>query len=310
MSHAIDQIQSQDVTLLDGAMTQELYRRGARSADELSATVLQRNPELVQDIHEAYLRAGADIITTNTYGTARERLRSAELGDHFESFNRTAGRLAVAARDRVRPDALIAGSLPPLRGSYRPDQVGTFNEMVSQYGEHARTLAPYVDLFICETMSTAQEARAAATGAAATEKPVFVAWTVRGAPARQNHSVLLRSGETLTAALDALDDVPVAGYLVNCSLPKHITTAIPALREQTDRLIGGYANGFESIPDDWTEGSDPPPDQRSDLGPAAYATYVRDWIEDGADIVGGCCEIGPAHIKHLRDVIGAHPTAP
>lgn len=293
------------VSLLDGGMGQELLRRGMPERDHSlwSANALLEDPDLVQSVHEDYLRAGADILTTNTYATPRERLEKAGLGDQVDTLNRRAGTLAERAREVVGRDALIAGSLPPIRGSYRPDRVGTFEEIEPQYREQAQLLAPHVDLFLCETMSTSGEARAAVTGAASTGLPVLVSYTIPDEQPENGTSPRLRSGEILDDAVEALTDLPVEGLLLNCSFPESITAAIPSLRRLTERPVGAYANAFSGIPEDWDEHADAMPEQREDLDPEAYARHVRQWLDDGAQIVGGCCEVGPEHIEHLNTML-------
>lgn len=292
-------------TLLDGGMGQELLRRGMPSTEQSlwSANALLDDPELVQAVHEDFLRAGADIITTNTYATPRERLEKAGLGEQVDTLNRKAGVLAEQAREAVNRDALIAGSLPPIRGSYRPDRVGSFEEIEPQYREQAQLLAPYVDLFICETMSTPEEARAALTGATSTNRPVLVSYTIADRESPDENGPFLRNGQPLAEAVQAVSDLPVRGLLFNCSFPESISAAIPSLRALTDLPIGAYANAFTRIPEEWNEHTDALPEKRTDLGPDAYAEHARRWIEEGAQIVGGCCEVGPEHIARLRTVL-------
>jgi S-methylmethionine-dependent homocysteine/selenocysteine methylase len=136
--------------LLDGGLGQELIHRGMPDTEPLiwSANALTKAPGLVQEVHEDYLRAGADVITTNTYATPPERLSEAGLGEEAEVLNREAGRLAERARAAVGRDVLIAGSLPPIRGSYRPDLVGEAGEIEPQYRDQAGYLAPHVDIFV------------------------------------------------------------------------------------------------------------------------------------------------------------------
>lgn len=214
------------VVLMDGGMGQELRRRGIKGANILwSAYALVTAPESVAEIHRDYIKAGAQIITTNTYSTIRRRLEEAAIGDSFEKLNITAGKIAMAARDDCKADVLIAGSLPPLQGSYRPDLVEDFDIIEPFYREQAEILAPYVDFFLCETMSSSAEAKAAATGAASTGKPVWVSWTLH-----DGGSHFLRSGETITHAHAALEGIPVSGFLANCSSPESITRAMDADR--------------------------------------------------------------------------------
>lgn len=301
---------SSDPVLLDGGMGQELIRRGMPDTEPSlwSANALIEAPDLVQEVHEDYLRAGADVITTNTYGTPPERLSEAGLEGQAGALNRKAGRLAERARAAVGRDALIAGSLPPIRGSYRPDLVGEVGEIELQYREQASYLAPHVDLFLCETMSTPSEAQAAARGAASTGLPVLVSYTIADPSSPEEVEPRLRDGRSLEEAVEALSGLPVEGVLLNCSYPESISAAVPVLRGLTDRPVGAYANAFTHIPDGFDEhadalDSDARPDQREDLPPEAYGKHVEDWLSAGADIVGGCCEVGPAHIAQLRTTV-------
>ncbi len=290
----------QGVVLMDGGMGQELRRRGIKGSNILwSAYALVTAPDVVSDIHRDYIKAGAQIITTNTYSTIRRRLDDAAIGDSFERLNVAAGKLAMAARDDCNSDVLIAGSLPPLQGSYRPDLVEEFNTIEPFYREQAEILAPYVDFFLCETMSSSTEAAAAATGAASTGKPVWVSWTLH-----DGGSNLLRSGETIAQAHECLKDIAVSGFLANCSSPESISAAMAGLNKLGEYPVGGYANAFSGIPKNWALTSDAAmPGVREDLTPQAYAEHAQNWIASGARIVGGCCEVGPEHIAYLHKVM-------
>lgn len=283
--------------LLDGGMGQELYNRVGGTVGELwSAQVLLDRPALVQEAHEDFIRAGAQVITTNTYAAVRTKLDDAGLGFLFEDLNRRAGKLANQARDDVGADVLIAGSLPPFYGSFRPDLVQAFEVIEPLYREQAEVLAPYVDVFLCETMSSAEEAAAAAAGAARVGKPVWVAWTLE-----DHGSAKLRSGESVAKAHAALAGQPVSAFLVNCCSPESVTAAMPELASLGDAPVGGFANGFAEIPEDWESGDGIAAlGKRRDLDVEAYAGHVLDWLDAGARIVGGCCEIGPDHIARLR----------
>ncbi len=284
------------VTLLDGGMGEELRRRSPAGNHPLwSAQVMIEAPDVVRGLHRDYIDAGADVITANSYAIVRRRLAAAGIEEQFADLNRLAARLAGEARDAAGRDTLIAGALPPLFGSYRADRIRPFAEIEPLYREQAELLAPFVDLFVCETMSSIEEARAAATGAMGTGKPVWVAWTLDDATA------MLRSGETVQAAVAALADLPVEAFLANCCAPESITEAMPTLsRPAGDRPAGGYANGFATIPADWTiEGGADALGARPDLDPEAYLDHVAAWIDRGARIVGGCCRIGPSHIAAI-----------
>jgi S-methylmethionine-dependent homocysteine/selenocysteine methylase len=308
--------------LLDGGTGRELLKRGVPILTEIwSATALYLAPDIVRQVHADFIDAGADIITTNTYGIARERMAREGIEHRYTELNQIAGQLAAEARDAANQGGAgrrvaVAGSLPPYSGSYRPDKVGSFDHLLPQYREQAEVLAPYVDLFICETMSSAAEGLAAATAAVEFGKPVWVAWTLH-----EDRSGRLRSGETVTEAAAAIAHLPVAGYLCNCCAPESITAAMPELAALGHgKKIGGYANTFLPVSTDWgaySKGKHDATDWKSyaaaalpfrdDLGPEAFAAHARQWQSKGAQVLGGCCGAGPEHIARLRSIVDAAP---
>jgi S-methylmethionine-dependent homocysteine/selenocysteine methylase len=289
--------------LLDGGMGRELRFRGVPVPETIwSAGALLTDPDVVRQIHEDFIAAGADIITTNTYGVIRSDLAKEGLASRFAELNALACRLALEARQASRRTVLIAGSLPPLGGSYRPDRVGPQDVIEGLYREQAGLLSPHVDLLLCETMSSAAEGQAAAAAACRTGKPVWVAWTLH-----EDRSGRLRSGETIAEAVAALNGLPVSGCLANCCAPESITRAMPALRKAGIPWFGGYANTFAPIPADWTLDGDQEGDGlldlRGDLDPERYALHAADWLAAGATVVGGCCGTRPVHTDRLRMLI-------
>lgn len=260
------------------------------------------DPEVVRQIHRDYIAAGADIITTNTYGVIRNELAKEGLENRFAELNTLACYLAIEARETSGREVFIAGSLPPLGGSYRPDLVGRSQEIEALYQEQAELLAPHVDLLLCETMSSATEGQAAARAACRTGKPVWVAWTLH-----EDRSGNLRSGETVAEAVAALQGLPVSGFLANCCAPESITKVIPRLTESRAEYIGGYANTFAPIPQDWTLDGEKDTDGlltlRSDLDPESYSAHVADWLAAGATVVGGCCGTRPSHTAKMRALL-------
>nr|VFK01730.1 MAG: homocysteine S-methyltransferase [Candidatus Kentron sp. LFY] len=294
--------------LFDGGMGRELRFRGIEVSNTIwSANALLVAPEVVRRIHLDYIFAGADIITTNTYGLVRACLTMEGIEHRFADLNELACALALEAREiatlqGVNRSISIAGSLPPLRGSYRPDLVGSFEEIYPSYREQADLLAPHVDLLLCETMSSAQEARAAARAACRTGKPVWVSWTLH-----EDRSGNLRSGESVIDAFAAIADLPISGVLANCCAPESITNAIPRLVKAGVEYIGGYANTAKPIPQYWqldgNKKTDGVFELRQDLDPESYAGHAATWLEKGATVIGGCCGTRPAHIARLRRLV-------
>jgi S-methylmethionine-dependent homocysteine/selenocysteine methylase len=131
--------------------------------------------------------------------------------------------------------------------------------------------------------------------ATATGKPVLLSFTLS-----DDGSDTLRSGETIEEMIRSVEEYDLAGLLFNCSLPEVITKALPKLRE-TAIPIGAYANGFTAVDALKPGGTVDALTAREDLDPAAYSSIARHWAEQGAQILGGCCEVGPAHIARLHD---------
>lgn len=288
---------AQDVVLLDGGMGQELvHRAGDKPTNLWSTKVMMDHPGLVAEVHRDYFDAGATIATTNSYAIHRDRLKGDELSTQFESLHAAA--LKEAAESK-RPGTRIAGAIGPLIASYRPDIHPNSDIAVPLYAEVAKLLAPGVDLLIVETAASIDMAQSALAGAMQAGKPVWLAFTLN-----DTDGTLLRSGELLSDALKVAGDADA--ILVNCAAPEALDTAMPILAA-TGKPFGGYANAFEQITQDFLKDS-PTVDAlsgRRDMGPDVYARHVMGWVAQGATIVGGCCEVGPAHIAAIAQALRA-----
>ena len=283
------------ITLLPGGLGQELLARSETQPTGLWATrFLIENPDLVKWLHRDYFLAGAEIATTNSYAIHRDRLAPFGIEDRFVELHRFACQLAVSARQE-HGSGLVAGSMGPTGRSYRPDLAPPAEEAAELYAEIAHLQEPYVDLIICETMSSVEQARGALMGASVANKPVWLAVTVD-----DKDGTKLRSGEPFTEIIPLLTEFKLAALLVNCSAPEAVDQAIPLLANR-GVPIGAYANGFVEIAKDFLQQGATVEilEKRSNLEPKTYADFVDGWIKQGATIVGGCCEVGPAHIAEL-----------
>ncbi|MEM1298291.1 MAG: homocysteine S-methyltransferase family protein [Pseudomonadota bacterium] len=289
-----------DVVLLDGGMGQELVRRSSDPAHpQWGAWVMMNEPEIVQGLHEDYLRAGAKTITLNSYSINRSRLAAFEMSERLGELQQIAIDLANRARDAVGQDVTIAGCLPPLVGSYHPELLPPDPELLEEYREIVSLQTDHVDVFICETISKASEGRMAAKAACESGKPVWLAWTL-DEELGEDALPRLRSGETVAEALAAVEDLPIEATLYNCAPPEAISAGMETL-VAAGRASGGYANGFTPIPKAFVLGETVDMiGKRTDLGPDAYAGHAMDWVAKGAQIVGGCCETGPEHIAAMH----------
>ncbi|MEM7220940.1 MAG: homocysteine S-methyltransferase family protein [Pseudomonadota bacterium] len=280
--------------ILDGGMGGELIKRGASSSTELwSAQALLDAPEVVRAVHQDYIDAGARLIITNSYSTIPSYLGKLGMSERFEELTALAARIARETADAADAPVQVAGSLPPLSESYRADLVPPDEEARPIYDRLVAVLAPYVDVFLCETMSCAREARVAATAAQAGNKPIYVAWTLDEQPGQG-----LRSGETIAAAYAAVAELPLAGLLFNCTAPEAIESALIELRGLTDLPIGAYPNLLH-IPEGWTLDDADIPSGRRDMSVDEFLGFCDRFAAAGATMLGGCCGIGPEYIAAL-----------
>lgn len=289
-----------DITLLDGSIGQELVKRSGDKATPLWSTrVMIDYPDLVRDVHADYFRRGATIATTNTYAVHRSRLERVGMEDQLADLIGVA--VSQACRARGGGTGRVAGALGPLLASYRPDLKPDVQQAAEKFAEIVQLMTNDVDLFLIETVSSVQEAEGALHGTAKAGKPVWLALTVT-----DDDGTRLRSGEPLSDIAPLVDRFNPDAVLINCSRPEAIPAALEILASM-GRPFGAYANGFAEISQDFLK--DAPTvdalEQRQDLGPQKYADHAMGWVEQGATIVGGCCEVGPDHIEALANSLRA-----
>jgi S-methylmethionine-dependent homocysteine/selenocysteine methylase len=289
------------ITLLDGGMGQELVARSGDTPTPLWATrVMIDHPGLVKAIHDDYFAAGASVATTNTYNILHDRLEGVGLDALYHALHLRALTEAHEARAQAGR-GMIAGSMGPLGESYRPDLTPSIEVSAPLYAEKARILAPHVDVILLETMSSLGLARGALKGAQAAGLPVWLSVSVDDRDGSR-----LRSGEPIAGLRDLIAEFPTAAVLANCSMPEAMLAALRQLSTM-GLPFGAYANGFSEISTLPLPDAVAAPDytHRHDLTPEKYTDFVMQWVQLGATIVGGCCEVGPAHIRHLATALKA-----
>ncbi|RMS45609.1 Homocysteine S-methyltransferase protein [Pseudomonas coronafaciens pv. garcae] len=194
----------------------------------------------------------------------------------------------------------MAGSIPPLFGSYRPDLYKP-QQAADVLKPLVAGLSPHVDLWLAETQSCILEAQTIRAGLPADGKPFWLSFTLQDEDT--DEVPRLRSGEPVADAAKAAVEMGVATLLFNCSQPEVIGGAIDAAREVFEALgvdiaIGAYANAFPPQPKD-AKANDGLDELREDLDPEGYQQWAADWVKRGATHIGGCCGIGPEHIAVL-----------
>ena len=285
------------ITILDGGMGQELIHRSSMPPSPLwSAQVMMDEPEIVEAVHRDYFDVGADILTLNTYSATPERLARDASEDLFEPLQARA--IEIAKRVKGDSNLLIAGCLPPLFGSYHPENTPEFQVCLETYQRIVNFQKDHVDIFLCETMSSIKEANSATAAAKESGNPVWCALSVNDTDGKR-----LRSGELVEDAVEVLIKLEVDAILFNCSAPEAISEGMPILAK-AGVPFGAYANGFTKADDLEIGGTVDGLETRKDLDPQQYAEHCSNWVSMGATIIGGCCEVGPAHIEELKRRFG------
>lgn len=276
--------------LLDGAMGTELERRGARMDAPLwSAHALIDAPDIVRAIHLDYLRAGAQVITTNTFRTHARDLAPGGRAHEAAALTRVAVALAREAREAFAAEqparaheVRIAGSMSPVADCFRPaDSPGSQAE--PEHREIAETLAAAgCDLLLVETMSRVDEAVAAVRAAQGLGLPVWLAVVCRP-------DGRLLAGESLAELVAGLAGLAVQALLVNCTELGYLDAAIPALvaaAGPTDMLLGTYPHTGHHDPQQGFVAHATTAD--------AFAAAVAGWSRAAPlQLAGSCCGSTP-----------------
>ena len=294
------------IVVLDGAMGTELERLGAPMHDAVwCAKALEDHPDLVREVHVSYIEAGADVITTNSYAAPRHALAPGGLADRVEAWNVRAVALAREARDASSParPVYVAGSVSTFGSFGRLAPA----ELARGLREQAQILVrDGVDLLLLETLGSDRRAVEAGIEAIADlGLPVWVAMScmqgrdsgevMLGIEESQAHSDAGDSEayEPFGPAVAAVMARGGSAALMMHSDLKVTRTALESIGSHYDGPRGAYPNAGHWLRPEWAF-----VDQ---VSPEHYAEEASAWVASGARIVGGCCGIGPAHIKAVRE---------
>lgn len=283
----------EQVIVFDGAMGTMLYARGVfinQCYDEL----VLRSPDLVRDVHAAYVKAGAEVLETNTFGANRLKLSQYGLESQVQAINVKAAQLArEAAGDR----RLVAGAVGPLGVRLEPYGPTGRDDARSLFREQMEALLTGgADCFILETFADLEELEQAILAARDVDasRPVIAQATI-GPDLRTAYGA---TPEDIARALDRWN-VDVVG--LNCSVgPQTILEAVERMAAVTDRKLSAQPNA--GMPRDVGGRT------MYMASPEYMASYARHLIQAGAKVVGGCCGTTPDHIKSM--VEGVRPLAP
>jgi S-methylmethionine-dependent homocysteine/selenocysteine methylase len=284
--------------ILDGGFGRELARRGAPFRQpEWSALALTEAPDIVKEVHLDFIRAGAEVITTNNYAVVPFHIGQDRFDKEVKDLVQVAVNQAKQAVKESGQEVLIAGCLPPLFGSYRADLFQE-NEAEKLAKPIIETLAPHVDFWLAETQSCLKEVETVHALLPKDQRDFWISFTLQDEVKLEQP--LLRSGESLQQTAEMIIRLGAKAVLFNCCQPEIILQAILEIKKLLPEhvQIGAYANAFPPQNSEATA-NDGLDEVRADLNPDLYLKFAQEWQAAGASLIGGCCGIGPEHISVL-----------
>jgi len=291
--------------ILDGGMGQELLAKGLMSKGTLwstSAVLDEKFHQLLIDVHRSFINAGADVITTNNFSSRKVRLIENKVEDKFGYVNKKACELANKAREISKENILVAGSLPPQNGTYVIDE-RNINTIKKDFKEQAEIIKPYVDFFYLDVITSAKEVEAACEVTEKMNMPVLV-----GLHLKKNGKIA--SGESikeivkkyrsnnwigLIGACVSLEIIEKSSNeMANLNIPFGFKANLWKVEEPlpVNKFNTAKFNEVGKNPND-TLG------RRDEITNEVFYNFAKSIKEKGANILGGCCNISPSHIKSI-----------
>lgn len=287
-------------------MGQELLARGMEPNGTLwsaNALLNEKYHKLLLDTHIDFIKAGAEVIVTTTFTTRKLRLRDNNVEDKYEYLNKKAGEIAQQAK-KLYPNVLIAAGLPPQYLTYEVD-TRPEKEIKDNFYTQANLLNPYVDFFYFDVLSSIREFKIAIECIKQFNKPYLIG-------AHISEGTTLPSGEKISEIMSKIKHSKLLGIILSCVSPENYDLNLNEIKS-LGVPFGFKLNAFiKTNPKPNYKGvhkkskSGNPNEflgQRKDLTPKKLAEFAKKFKEAGATILGGCCEIRPAHIKKFSKLI-------
>ncbi len=288
-------LEAGETVLMDGGMGSEFDRRGLTTPTAWSGGPMITHPELVRDVHQDYIEAGAEIIITNTFATGRDVLEEAGLEDKVTQANRQGIEAAVQARRNTGTEdsVIIAASVSTMRPKAHAEVPVPYETALETYREQLGELAKGgPDVAVGEMLIRISDTLAVIDAAEELGLPVWVGLSL----VRDGDELYLgiqdrHAGETLQDAMDAIKDRDIATVFIMHTSVDDTAPGLEIVKKNWSGTFGAYAH--------FPRRGGPIPGQGID--PQQYLEYAKVWSEQGALIIGGCCGTRPDHIRALRE---------
>ena len=291
--------------ILDGGMGQELLANGLITKGTLwSTTALldEKDHQLVIDTHISFIDSGSDVIVTNNFSSRKQRLIQNKIEDRFDYVNIKACELAVKARDVSKKNILIAGCLPGQHDTYVAD-TRNLNIIKKNFNEQASLIKPYVDFFYLDVISSGREIEAALEITEKLNIPVLVGLHIK-------KNCRLPSGETVTEIVKKYNNTNWLGLISAC-VSMEIVEKSSFEMKNLNIPFGFKVNLWgvdEPLPvhqfntakfDEIGKNPNISLGTREGVTGKILCSFAKKIVDDGATIIGGCCETKPEHIKEI-----------
>lgn len=291
MNPSILELAKERTVLLDGGMGTELIKNGfPKGACPESWNV--EKPEIVKNIHKSYFDAGSDVVLTNSFGGNKIKLASYDLKDKCYELNLAAAQQAIETKPEGR---FVAGSMGPTGKFLKPHGEFSEEEFEYAYAEQARGLTDgKVDFLLIETQYDVKEALCALRGARnVSSLPVFVTMTFNLNP-RGYFTIM---GNSVSECIEKLEAQNVPAVGANCTLSSaEMVDLIKIMREATSLPLIAQANAGQPL---LASNGEVTYSQNEE----EYVQFIPQMIENGANLIGGCCGTDPGYIKRMAQII-------
>ena len=288
----IQRLENGDRILIDGATGTEIEKRGVPMVNNAwNGGGALTHPDTVRQVHEDYIHFGAQIVISNTFSTSRHVLKDAGLEKNFEFLNRRGIELAREARDsQNKPEVLVAGGIT--HWSFTK-QYPSHQELRQNVKEQAAIMANAgADLLMLEMMADIDHMLIVLDAAQKSGLPVWVGLSCN---LDEDNVPLLLDGPTLMEGLENIQSKDVDVVSIMHTEVEYITACLEVLKANWVGPVGVYAHSGRFVEPNWIF--------NDVISPEDYASAADSWLQQGVQILGGCCGIGLEHIKHLKPLI-------
>ncbi len=288
----IQRLHNGDQILIDGATGTEIEKRGVPMVNSAwNGAGAMTHPDIVRGVHEDYIRCGAQIVISNTFSTSQHVLKDAGLEEHFELLNRRGIELALEARTNLKtPNVLVAGGIT--HWSFT-GQIPPLNQLRANIEEQAGIMANAgADLIILEMMSDIERMLTLLDTAQKSGLPIWIGFSCNLDELGEPH---LLDGPTLLDGVKAIRDKEVPVIFIMHTEVEYIDACLKVLKANWKGPIGVYAHSGKFVEPNWIF--------NDVISPEDYAAAANSWLQQGIQVVGGCCGIGLEHIQMLKNIV-------